>query len=116
MNNHYGTWKQFDLWEKVEDNGGVVNNIHESEVTNKLIELLKHRDQLGWEKFGRALEDNQNNRLVDLQEELVDALQYITQIIMVIEDFRDGPKTDKRRDVYVKYLANKLLESKITSD
>jgi len=116
MNNHYGTWKQFDLWGKVADNDAVVTNIHESEVTNKLIELLRHRDQLGWEKFGKALEDNQNNRLVDLQEELVDALQYITHIIMVIEDFKDGPKTHKRRDVYARYLANKLLESKITSD
>jgi hypothetical protein len=116
MNNHYGSWKQFDLWAKEEDNDDMPQNIQESKVTSKIIALLKHRDQLGWEKFGRALEDNPSNRLIDLQEELIDALQYITHIIMVIEDFKNGPNSPQRRDVYIKSLAKKLLESKIISD
>ena len=116
MNNHYGSWSQFDLWEKVEDNIGVDVKIKESKVTGNLIKLLKHRDQLGWEKYGRSLEDSKRNKLKDLQEELIDSLQYITHIIMVISDFKKSPKSPQQRDAYVKHLAKKLLDSKITSD
>ena len=109
MENQYKPEAQH--WELVEAEGIMDNLIvNRSKVTDSIIKLLKDRDELGFKKFGVALEDSKRDRLVDLQEELVDALQYITSIIMLIQDFKDGPKTPQRKKAYVRSLAKKLLD------
>lgn len=58
------------------------------EVFPALIEDLKARDQVGWEHYGRPLlTNNGRDALLDLYEEQLDALAYLKQLRMTIDEW-----------------------------
>lgn len=103
-----------EAWEELANNGLVDKNpIKQSKVTQEVVRILKSRDEMGWKKYGNTLEDSKRNqcslRLQDLQEELIDSIQYVTSILLLINQFKSGPDNPKRREAYVRSLAEKLL-------
>tara|TARA_R100001086_G_scaffold244087_1_gene173449 strand:- start:154 stop:435 length:282 start_codon:yes stop_codon:yes gene_type:complete len=92
MENQYKPIAQH--WELAEADGIIEGNTRSSKVTDSIIQLFKTRDELGFKKFGVALEDSTRNnlddRLTDIIEELCDALQYLVSLQGIMESRKNN--------------------------
>ena len=71
------------------------------DITNKVIDLIIERQKAGYEEYGSTLADNKGNIkywLKHLQEELLDAAQYIEKIIFVIDKVNNKWQINDNKD------------------
>lgn len=75
------------------------------EVTNRVIRKIIDRQKAGFEEYGSTLADNKSDIirwLKDIQEELIDASQYIEKIIFDLEKYQQLWQSNEHKDTHSK--------------
>lgn len=75
------------------------------EVTNRVIRKIIDRQKVGFEEYGSTLANNTDvslRWLKDLQEELIDASQYIEKIIFDLEKYQQSWQSNEHKDTHSK--------------
>lgn len=75
------------------------------EVTNRVIKKIVDRQQTGFKEYGSTLANNKDiglRWLKDLQEELIDASQYIEKIIFDLEIYQKSWQSKEHKDTHSK--------------
>lgn len=75
------------------------------EVTNRVIRKIIDRQKAGFEEYGSTLANNKSDIirwLKDIQEELIDASQYIEKIIFDLEKYQQLWQSNEHKDTHLK--------------
>lgn len=80
-------------------------NLTNDEVTNRVLELIMKRQKAGYEEYGTTLADNKGDILYwlrHLQEEMLDAAQYIEKLIFDLEQSKEQWQNKEHKDTPLK--------------
>lgn len=75
--------RNWDEYQETKPETAIVPRITNDPVTDEIVRKLRARNEAGWVKYGQPLTpfDNRNTER-DIEEELLDALQYVTKMRM----------------------------------